>query len=339
LSSYDVFKVSVECADVPDEAYGDGLIAAEAVRRLRAAKDRPGAPFFMAVGFSKPHLPFAAPKKYWDLYDRAAFEPAKRTTPPDGAPEFAPTTWGELRGYTDIPDVGPLTPDLHRLLLHGYHAAVSFTDAQVGRVLDELDRLGLAGNTLIVLWGDHGWHLGDHGMWAKHSNYEEAARIPLLIAAPGVTPPGTHSSALVETADLYPTLCTLAGIPVPAGLDGASFVPALRDPAAGRTKDAVFHVYPRSPKGLGPLLGRAVRTERYRLVEWKKAGASADSAILELYNYQTDAGETKNIAEQQPQIVAQLRAILAQQPEAKPQFRVDPADKSKQRRAPYAPES
>jgi len=330
---------AVECVDVPDEAYGDGMIAAEAIRRLRAAKERPGTPFLMAVGFSKPHLPFAAPKKYWDLYDRDAFEPAKRSTPPDGAPEFAPTTWGELRGYTDIPDVGPLTPDLQRELIHGYHAAVSFIDAQVGRVLDELDRLGLAGNTIIVLWGDHGWHLGDHGMWAKHSNYEEAARIPLMVVAPGVTQPSSHSSALVETVDLYPTLCALAGIPAPDGLDGASLVAALRDPATAATKDAVFHVYPRSPKGMGQLLGRAVRTARYRLVEWKQAGALADTAILELYDYQTDPGETKNLADQQPQIVAQLRAILAQQPEAKPQFQGDPADKTKKRRAPYTPES
>ncbi len=329
---------AVECLDVPDDAYGDGQIATEAIARLRAAKERVNTPFFIAVGISKPHLPFAAPKKYWDLYRRSDFEPAARTTPPDGAPAFAPTNWGELRGYIDVPDVGPLSAEQQRELIHGYYASVSFADAQVGRVLDELDRLGLRENTIVVLWGDHGWHLGDHGMWAKHSNYEEAARIPLLVAAPGVTPAGAHTRALVETVDLYPTLCTLAGIPVPTGLDGASFERVLRAPTMAKSKEAVFHVYPRSPKGLGPLLGRAVRTDRYRLVEWKKAGAAPETAVLELYDYRDDPGETKNLVAERPAVVAELRALLAQQPEAKPQFQGDPSNPLRSPRAPYIPE-
>jgi iduronate 2-sulfatase len=323
---------AVESADVPDNTYADGLIAEEAIRRLQAAKDRPEAPFFLAVGFHKPHLPFVAPKKYWDIYQRASFNPHPLQKPPEGAPAFAPTSWGELRQYSDIPDTGPLTPETQRLLIHGYHAAVSYMDAQLGRVLDELDRLGLAQNTILVLWGDHGWHLGDHGMWSKHTNYEQAARIPFIMCLPGSPQGGAQSAALVESVDLYPTLCELAGLPVPAGLDGASFAAALKNPASAPTKKAVFHVFPRSPRGLGNLLGRAVRTERYRLVEWKAAGAPAATAILELYDYQADPDETRNLAGEQPEVVAQLRALLNQQPEAKPQFKAPAAGSQTQAR-------
>ena len=330
---------ALECADVPDNTYGDGAIADEAVRRLRAARERAGQPFFLAVGFLKPHLPFVAPKKYWDMYRRDSFEPHPRQQPPEGAPDFARTPWGELRGYSDIPGKGPLTPEKQRALIHGYHAAVSYVDAQIGRVLDELDRLELAENTVVVLWGDHGWHLGDHGMWCKHTNYEQAARIPLLMAAPGLAKAGAATGALAESVDLFPTLCELAGLPVPPGLDGASFATLLKEPGGAGGKEAIFHVYPRSPRGQGFLLGRAVRTERYRLVEWKKPGAAPDTAILELYDYQDDPAETKNLAAGQPEVVAELRAILAKQPEAKPQFRpaAEPSARPRQgRKAPAA---
>lgn len=305
-----------ECADVADSTYGDGVIADEAIRRLAAAKAKPDEPWFIGVGFLKPHLPFCAPKKYWDLYDPATFPLPALKKPPLGAPEFAPTTWGELRNYSDMPKIGPLNDAQTRHLIHGYHAAVSYMDAQLGRVLDALDQSGLAKNTIIVLWGDHGWHLGDHGMWCKHTNYEQAARQPLIVVAPGVSKAGAKSDSLVETVDLYPTLCELAGLPAPKGLDGASFVGTLKSPSA-KTKEAVFHVYPRND-----LMGRAVRTERYRLVEWKKIGAPAESAVLELYDYEADPAETKNLATDKPDVVARLRALLAAQPEAKPQIKV-----------------
>jgi iduronate 2-sulfatase len=282
---------------------------------------KPGEPFFLAVGFHKPHLPFVAPKKYWDLYQRESFKLEPRQTPPEGAPPFAPTTWGELRQYSDMPQTGPLTDDQQRLLIHGYHAAVSYMDAQLGRVLEELARLGLDRNTIVVLWGDHGWHLGDHGMWCKHTNYEQALRIPLVVRAPGVSQAGGVSAALVETVDIYPSLCELAGLTPPAKLDGTSFVPMLKAPAEARGKEAVFHVFPRSPRGMGEILGRGVRTERYRLVEWKKTGAAADTAICELYDYERDPAETKNLAAENGAVVAQLRAILARQPEGRPQWR------------------
>jgi iduronate 2-sulfatase len=311
-----------ESADVPDDAYPDGQLALETVRRLEKAAQQPDRPFFIAVGFVKPHLPFCAPKKYWDLYDRNAFELAPRQTPPAGAPPYAPQSGGELRQYSGVPDSGPIPDDLQRTLIHGYHAAISFMDAQLGRVLDTVDRLDLGKNTIIVLWGDHGWHLGDHGIWCKHTNYEQATRIPILIVAPGTSSPGSRTLAMVETADLYPTLLELAGLPAPASaaLDGRSLVRVLKDPNAS-VKDAIIHVYPRHPRGRGMVLGRAVRTERYRLVEWKQPGASPDSAELELYDYREDPLETRNLAAHRSDVVAELRSILHRLPEAKPQAR------------------
>jgi len=303
-----------ENADVPDERYGDGMIADEAIKRLTAAKARPEQPFFLAVGFLKPHLPFVAPKKYWDLYDPASFKLPELQKAPEGAPEFAPSTWGELRQYQDMPEKGPVTTEQAIHLIHGYYAATSYMDAQLGKVLDALDSNGFAENTIIVLWGDHGWHLGDHGMWCKHTNYEQATRIPVIVAAPGVLP-GQRTQALVETVDIYPTLAELASLPAPAKLDGRSFASVLKNPGTS-TRDHAIHVYPR---GEG-LVGRAIRTQRHRLVEWKKPGEAPESAILELYDYETDPAETKNLAAEQPQVVSELRKLLATHPEAKPQL-------------------
>ena len=303
-----------ESADVPDNRYGDGIIADEAIKRLAAAKAKPDVPFFLAVGFLKPHLPFVAPKKYWDLYNPAVFKLPEIQKAPEAAPDFAPTTWGELRQYKDMPEKGQVTPEQARHLIHGYYAATSYMDAQLGKVLDALDANGFAENTVVVLWGDHGWHLGDHGMWCKHSNYEQAARIPVIVAAPGIAG-GKRTQALIETCDIYPTLAELAKLPAPQQGDGRSFVKVLADPTAS-TRDHVIHVYPR-PQGL---IGRAIRTARHRLVEWKKPGAPAESAILELYDYQSDPAETKNLAAEQPEVVTSLRQFLATHPEAKPQI-------------------
>lgn len=295
-----------EIADVPDDAYADGRIANEAIKRLGKAKENSEEPLFLALGFVKPHLPFCAPKKYWDLYDREDFPLPERYTPPDGAPFYAPQFGGELRQYAGIPENGPLPEELQRVLIHGYHATVSYMDAQLGRVLDELERLELAKDTIIVLWGDHGWHLGDHGMWCKHTNYEQANRIPIIIAAPGVTDPGGRSDAMIETIDLYPTICELAGLPapdVPQQLDGVSLLPILHDPSAW-VKRHVQHVFPR-----GRRLGHAVRTERYRLVEWRPRNGDGASDF-ELYDYETDPRETKNRAPEQPELVRRLRVLI-----------------------------
>jgi iduronate 2-sulfatase len=319
-SGRDAKGAAWEAAEVPDSQYADGQTAAEAIRRLRGAKER-GTPFFLAVGFLKPHLPFVAPKKYWDLYKRESFAVEERQTAPDGAPSYAGQAGGELRNYRGIPARGVLPEEQQRTLIHGYYAAMSYMDAQAGLVLDELERLGLADNTIVVLWGDHGWHLGDHGMWCKHTNYEQAARIPLLVAGPGV-PRGAVSRSLVETVDLYPTLAELAGLPAPTPVDGRSFAGVLREPDRLH-REHVIHVYPRTVPERGSVLGRAIRTERYRLVEWKAPGAPAAEAELELYDYEADPEETRNHAGEQPEVVRQLRDLLAGHPEAKPQIRVE----------------
>ncbi len=290
------------------------MVADEAVKRLEAAKQKPDEPFFLAVGFVKPHLPFVAPKKYWDLYDPTKLPQPELSKGPEGAPDFAVTTWGELRNYKDMPNKGPVTPEQQRHLIHGYYAAMSYMDAQLGKVLDALDTNGLAKNTIIVFWGDHGWHLGDHGMWCKHTNYEQAAHIPLLVNAPGVTKEGSRTQSLTETVDIYPTLAELAGLKAPETLDGRSFASVLKDSTASN-RDHVIHVYPR-----GENLGRAIRTQQHRLVEWKPAGGSAEQAVYELYDYQADPLESKNLAAEQPAVVAELKALLAKHPEARPQI-------------------
>lgn len=298
-----------ESADVPDNAYGDGAIADEAVKRLEAAKKTPGTPFFLAVGFVKPHLPFCAPKKYWAMHDRSKFELAKVANAPEGAPAYAPTAWGELRNYKNMPEKGPVDAETARTLIHGYYAATSYMDAQLGRVLDALESNGHAENTIIVLWGDHGWHLGDHGMWCKHTNYEQATRAPLIVVAPG-RPGGQRSAAIVEFVDIYPTLCDLAGIPRPAHLQGESLVPLLEEPASP-TRRPAYQVYPRKDKNLGPLLGHAVRTDRWRYVEWRQSGGGV--AARELYDMREDPLETVNVAGEadREDVVAEHAALLA----------------------------
>lgn len=301
---------ATESADVPDTTYSDGLIAVEAVKRLRAFQGNPEQPFFLAVGFLKPHLPFVAPKRYWDLYDPSALPMPELNDGPDGAPGYAKTNGGELRNYSDMPDKGMIDPATTRNLIHGYYAATSYTDAQIGQILDALNQLKLAENTIVALWGDHGWHLGDHGMWCKHTNYEQASRIPVIISTPSGAR-GAATRAMIETVDLYPTLCELAGLPVPDSLDGLSFAKVFEQPEA-EARRFVTHVYPR-----GDRLGRAIRTKRYRMVEWKTPGHPEDSAEFELYDYQTDPLESKNLAMESEEIVRQLRRELIAQGEAK----------------------
>lgn len=311
---------AIEIGDVPDAAYSDGRITDQGIQRLRAAKER-GTPFFLALGFVKPHLPFTAPRKYFNLHNLAKFPLAPFQRDPAGAPAYAGKVGGEIVNYDPLTVENLRETPTQRDLIRAYYACVSYMDAQLGRVVNELDRLGLAANTIIVVWGDHGWHLGDHGIWTKHTNYEQANRIPLLIIAPGVTKPGTITKQLAETVDLFPTLAELAGLPSPAGpqpLDGLSLVPVLRDPSA-RVRDHATHCYPR-----GERIGRAIRTERHRLVEWKKPGAPGNTAEFELYDYQADPLETKNLAASQPETLAQLHAILARHPEARPPLSTRP---------------
>ena len=279
-----------------DDELPDGYTAAEGVRRLHELKKK-GQPFFLAVGFLKPHLPFVAPKKYWDLYD-----PDKIPLPaiehlPAGAPAFAGHDNGELHSYANVPEGNPIPADFAKKLRHGYYACVSYTDAQVGRLLDALDKEGLAQSTVVVLWGDHGWQLGDHGLWHKHTNFELATRAPLLISVPGQKTAGRKCNAPVEFVDIYPTLADLCGLPVPAGLDGMSLKPWMENPDAPAGKVAISQ-YPRSGAQTGnrPLMGYSIRDARWRLTLWRDA-RDGSIAATELYDEQNDPAETVNLAD------------------------------------------
>lgn len=308
-----------ESPEVNDDDYADGRVAAETIRRLEAAsvrRLREGTPFFIAAGFVRPHLPFCAPRKYWDIHDPAKLPMPRYEQLPAGSPKVAHKRGGEIAAYKPVPEQedAEFSPALKRGLIHGYYAATSFVDAQIGRVVDALDRLGRMNETIIVLWGDHGFHLGDLGIWTKHTNYEQANRIPLLIIAPGITKPGGSTRQPAGSVDIFPTLAELAGLPKPGGpqpVDGLSLVPVLKDPQA-RVRDHSYHCYPKGK------LGRAIRTERYRLVEWKKPGAPPGTAELELYDYQSDPLETTNLAGEKPEVVERLRDLLAGYPEARP---------------------
>lgn len=291
-----------EAADVPDGDYPDGVTADKAIAELRRLKHRP---FFLAVGFLKPHLPFNAPKKYWDLYRREDIKlPANRNWPKN-MPRIAGTNWGELRNYAGMPKRGRLTDDQARTLIHGYYACVSYIDAQVGRLTAELDRLGLRDSTVIILWGDHGWKLGEYSAWCKHTNFELDTRAPVVVSSPSQKAGGKATDALVEFVDVYPTLCELCGLTVPAHCEGASMAPLLDEPAR-KWKQAVFSQYPR-----GRIMGYTMRTDRWRYTEWRQRKDAAVTA-RELYDHKTDTGENVNLAggPEHAETVKRLAAML-----------------------------
>jgi len=284
-----------------DNAYRDGETADNAITCLREIYKEP---FFLAVGFLKPHLPFNAPKKYFDLYDPAKLSLASNPFPPKDAPALALTNWGELRNYSDIPQEGPVSDEKARELIHAYYACVSYTDAQIGRVLDELDRLGLRDNTVVVLWGDHGWHLGDHGLWCKHTNFEIATHAPLIVSAPWQRSPGKKTEALVEFVDIYPTLAELCGLAPRQELEGTNMAPLLDNPNLP-WKKAAFSQYPREGG-----MGHTMRTQRYRYTEW--VGKSGDLVAVELYDHQLDPKENQNLANlpDKAEVVRELSDVL-----------------------------
>lgn len=296
-----------EIAEVPDNAYRDGRIADGAIESLKKLANS-GKPFFLAVGFLKPHLPFTAPKKYWDLYDPADITLPDHLRPPDNAPEFAGHNSGELRSYYGIPKKGLLTREQSVQLIHGYRACVSYTDAQVGRLLAELKRSGLEKNTIVILWGDHGWKLADYGMWAKHTNFEVDTRAPLMVRSPNMKTRGITTTALVEFIDIYPSLCELAGLPVPPDLPGKSFVPLMHDPAM-KWKRAAFSQYPR-----GEMMGYSMRTDRYRFTQWKNRQQPHDVVAYELYDLRNDPHAFVNIANEpgSENIVSELSKLMAE---------------------------
>jgi iduronate 2-sulfatase len=291
-----------EAFNGPDEAYPDAWIAAEAIttlQELAKAKD----PWFFGVGFFKPHLPFAAPKRWFDLHAAPVpdLNPAVLTRP------NWPSGWhasSEFRkNYGHPPGRDPDTdPDYARRLRQAYAASVSYLDAQVGRVLRALQEQGLENNTIVVVWSDHGFLLGEHAIWGKHCLYEEALRSPLIIRHPGLAQPGMTSGSIVETVDLFPTLAELCGLPVPEGLDGRSLRPQLADPAARTAKPA--HSFWTGDQ-------RTVRTERWRLI--MQTAEDGSVTRVELFDYRTDPAESRNHAENRPEIVRELSQWLGPQ--------------------------
>ena len=302
-----------ECRDVPDEAYYDGRVAAEAVRVLGEVK---GGPFFLAVGFWKPHAPFNAPKRYWDLYDRAKLPPLDPRRP-EGTPEIA------FHQSTEI--LGPVAkqqkpaPDQVTEMRHGYFANISYMDAQIGKVLDALDASGVADRTNIVFVADHGYHVGEHSLWGKTSNFEYDAHVPLLISTPGIKTAGRRTGALVELVDLFPTLAELCALPRPGHLEGASLTAVLADPAA-TVKAGAFTQHPRpayfdrEPPGVPAAMGCSVRTARVRYTEWRDWKTAAVIAT-ELYDSNADPAELRNAAGSAALEAAQREAaaLLARQ--------------------------
>jgi iduronate 2-sulfatase len=281
-----------ECRDVSDSAYFDGRIADLSIKALRERKTA-GKPFFLAVGFWKPHSPFNAPKKYWDLYDRSKLSPPPNPEWPKDAPRIA---WHNSREILGSPMPRELSPESVMEIRHGYLAAISYFDAQVGRVLSELDRLGLRENTIVVFWSDHGYHLGEHSLWAKTSNFELDAHVPLIISTPNMKQRGESTETLAELLDMYPTLAELCGLPAPKGVEGKSLVPALDDPEI-TVEPAAFTQHPRPAyfKGKPDVMGRSVRTKRYRYTEWREF-ESGKLVARELYDHQIDPLETVNVA-------------------------------------------
>ena len=308
-------RSAAEGYDTPDNTFVDGLVCDAAEEALeRFARDDEA--FFLAVGFRKPHLPVVAPKKYWDLYDRAEIpEPVTRTHPKD-APEYATRTWNEIEGYIDIPkDLADITLEKAQEVRHGYYACISYIDALVGRLMNKLETLDLADETIICLWGDHGFHLGEQGLWTKANNFELSARVPLIISVPGQENKGTVSNALVELVDVYPTLLELCGLDAPHKLEGLSMEPLLSEPSLA-WKTAAFSQYPRNytqikHKRHGDVMGYAVRTEHYRYVQWKD-WKSGEILVEELYDHRSDPHEMNNVAKElnQSATLYQHRTIL-----------------------------
>lgn len=305
-------KPSTECVDLPDDAYPDGAIANGAVEFIEHCDKSKR--YFWAVGFKRPHLPFCAPKKYWDLYDRAEIPLATFRRKAQDSPQLAYHNCGELVSYTDIPalitfsdiDNAILDDDKARELIHGYYAAVSYVDAQVGRLLDALERSGQLDNTVIVFWGDHGWHLGDHGLWNKHTNFEQATHAPLIICDPSLEP--STVTTPVEFLDIFPTLCEAVSIAAPEHLDGKSLLGLMRgaEPSA--------NTYAASQFPRGKVMGYTLRNERYRYtvwVDWKNRTTDPETIVAEeLYDYKKDPDETRNLVKDKSYAAAlqQMRA-------------------------------
>ena len=274
----------VENVDVDESEYFDGKIAQKGIADLKLLKKN-NQPFFLALGFMKPHLPFNAPKKYWDIYDRNNIELPESYVQPETTPKQAFHNFGELRKYDGVPQNGDLSEDLAKELIHGYYACVSYIDAQIGLVLNELKRLELEDDTIVILWGDHGWNLGDHKLWCKHVTFETALRTPLIIKVPGKTN-GERTNDITEYIDIYPSIAELAGIEIPSSVEGKSFVPIIngkksdKNWAVSKFKDAVT----------------LIKDDLF-YTEWTNDNGIAYARML--FDHKSDPLELDNLAEKQ----------------------------------------
>lgn len=288
-----------ECADVADTAYVDGLTANLAIKKLRELKKK-GQPFFLGVGFFKPHLPFTAPKKYWDLYNEDELPLSPTPFIPENVNKASLHESGEFNQYKLGEEKAsleaPVSDAYARKLRHAYFACVSFTDAQIGKVLSELENQGLTDNTIVVLWGDHGWHLGDHLVWGKHTIFERALKSPLIIRLPK-NKGGETIQQVVSTTDIYPTLMELCGTPANYPLDGKSLTDLMKNPNDKNWRNTAYSYYRK---------GISVRTPRYRLTKYFRK----QQPVIELYDHQEDPFESKNIAAENPNIVERLMPVL-----------------------------
>lgn len=343
-----------EKADIPDHAYIDGYHTQEAIATMREMVADKNKPFFLGLGFRLPHLDWNAPKKYWDLYDPAQLPMAEHTASPENGAAMGLHASFELRVRHGIPKSGPIDGELAQTLKHAYLASVSYVDAQIGKMLAALEEEGARENTIVILWSDHGWHLGDMGIWGKATNYEIATRVPMIIWTPDMpeSTRGRQTDALVELVDMYPTLSELAGLGLPEHLEGQSFVSLIENPDQS-WKKAAFSQYPnpalrewaanpltasmretyfgplieevesRIMTQQGPkwdrdlfendLMGYSMRTDRYRLVVWKdRSQAEAEPTFVELFDHETDPAETKNLANEAPELRAQLMVQFEQ---------------------------
>ena len=269
-----------ENIDVKDDAYDDGKTANKSIEDLKKLK-KEGNPFFLAVGFVKPHLPFNAPKKYWDLYDAEKIELPKNSVFPKSAPRKANHKWGELRYYNQVPKQGQVSETMAKKLIHGYYASVSYVDAQIGKVINAIDNLGLRDNTVIILVGDHGWSLMEHGLWVKHSNFEVALQVPLIVSASNI-PKNKKTNSIAELVDLYPSICELANISQPTHLEGESFVNALKNPSKIYKNTALARYHK----------GETLVADSYFYTEWNKKGKTIAKM---LYDHKIDPDENRNL--------------------------------------------
>lgn len=289
-----------EAFDASEEQYPDGDCANRAIDYLNKFAEHRDQPFFLAVGFLKPHLPFNAPQKYWDLYDADRIQLPDNYYAPKDAPAGAVHNSGELRAYAGIHPRDPVDEATARKLIHGYYACVSFTDAQIGRLLASLDELDLRDNTIVVLWGDHGWQLGEHGMWNKHSCFETSMHAPLIVAPPAASgvQPGTRVLGLTEFIDIYPSLCQLAGLEIPAHVQGSSFVPQMLDPTLPGKEYAVGRF----------VEGDTIRNNHLRYSEY--TGKNGQITGNMLYDHHSDPEENVNISPQRSAQASELSQAL-----------------------------